>query len=228
MTTDKTTYAKVAARLGVAPDADPTTLLAAFDEVQAEKAHVRTKAAGVHAEGNEPAPPAERTTTRYEPPDGTVLVDAITFDSARDYAQTLDRFRAQVAERVGVDPTADPSVVLAAVEEALGESADTAEGVEVVDTAELQSLRQDAEQHRTARERAVVEAAVHDGRLRSFERRRWVSLLQQSPDAAAVLAGLPKGRVPVDGPIGYTGALDAVGEGPPDDDLDRLFGDDRR
>ncbi|TCC51280.1 hypothetical protein E0H75_14260 [Kribbella capetownensis] len=155
-------------------------------------------------------------------------MDEGVFTNLKDQAVGLDNFRASVAERLGCDPTSNPAVVRAAIDEALSETVQADEGTATIDTTGLAGLRADAERHRTARERTLVEAAIRDGRLRSFEREPWVAMLQDTPAAAAVLAGLPKGRVPVDGPRGYTGDLGAVGEGGLSDDLDRLFGNERR
>lgn len=224
----KVTYGKVAERLGLGADVDGSTLLDALDEVKAEAAELR---ADTVAGGTEPAPPvataelpAEPATSRFTPPPGLALVDEATLTQVRDRAQSFDLFRADLAARLGCDPSADTPTMLAAVDEALTEVAETTEGIETIDSAELTALRADAEAHRTARQRTTVEAAVRDGRIPPRDREHWVNLLTTSPRATETLERLPKGLIPVDGPRGYTGGADDVGEGQPDDVMGRLFG----
>jgi hypothetical protein len=225
----KTARAQLAELVGVDQDADKATVNRAALEVLDELDELKKTP---HPQGAQTARPVDAspvidTPTAFQPPAGTMLVDEGVFASLRDQASRFDNLRAELAQRVGCDDTADLKVVLAAVDEALAEAADMAptEGVEMVNAAELAELRTDAQLQRTAVERNVVENAIRDGRIPSRDRGHWVNLLTVSPSAAETLQGLPKGLIPVDGPRGYTGGLEAVREGS-EDLLDKLFGED--
>ena len=89
------------------------------------------------------------------------------------------------------------------------------EGVVAIDAAQLEQLRQQAaagvearnEQMRQHREQ-LVQAAVADGRIPPARREHWLNQLEVDPGSEQVLAGLQKGLIPVDGPIGSNGAVD--------------------
>ncbi len=86
------------------------------------------------------------------------------------------------------------------------------EGMQIVETATIEALRVDAAAGRAAREeqltdqrRALVAAAVNDGRIAPVRREHWVTQLAADPGAAEVLASLAKGLIPVDGERGHAG-----------------------
>lgn len=124
-------------------------------------------------------------------------------------------------ERLGIpaEATLDDAGILAAVDEALTEQADTtpatpAAGTVVLDEAQYQDLQTAATEGRAARQEqlataraALVEAAVEDGRIAPARREHWVNTLEADPGMEATLAGLAKGLVPIEAK-GYTGGVD--------------------
>jgi hypothetical protein len=159
-------------------------------------------------------------------------VDRGMLDNLRERAEAPDRLRAGLAERLGVEPAEDVDGLLSALDGVLNDLATApglpAEGHEIVAAEELANLRADAELHRTARERTLVDAAIHDGRIPPAARASWMTLLQNDPDGASAktLAGLRKNTIPLE-TVGYTGTAADVGEGAPGDEYAALFGDDK-
>lgn len=156
-------------------------------------------------------------------------VDPNILAQLHQQASAGDEIRAALAEHLGSDPTADVRTLLAKLDETLTDLA-TAPGLaeagtEIVNAEELAALRADAHMHRTAKERELVNAALRDGKIPFSDKSHWMNLLAVSPSAAETLASLPKGLIPVDGPQGYTGGMDAVAEGEPADDYERLYGE---
>ena len=83
----------------------------------------------------------------------------------------------------------------------------------------VEARKQQLAENRTS----LVDAALRDGRIAASEKADWLTSLALDPGKEKVLAALPKGLIPVDGPQGYTGSLAEVGE---DDAVyDKLFGD---
>lgn len=126
-------------------------------------------------------------------------------------------------ERLGIsaDASLDDAGLLAAVDEALSERADTTTttqapaGTVLVDEQVLADLRTAAEQGVAAREQQVTEArsrlvenAVQDGRIAPARREDWLATLAADPGAEATLAALPKGLIPVGPSAGYTGGVE--------------------
>lgn len=118
-------------------------------------------------------------------------------------------------KQLGVADDADEATILAALTEALAEQAEPPSaalppGVVTVEKATLDELRAKAargdearaRQEREDRER-LVEAAVADGRIAPARREHWVAALAADPGAAATLAGLEKGLVPVGAELGH-------------------------
>lgn len=128
---------------------------------------------------------------------------------------------------INAEATLTDTELLAAVDEALAEqdeesaataapaaSATPAPGTVVLDQEQHASLVSDAAAGREARKRqleddrkALVNAAVLDGRIAPSRVEHWENSLAADPGAAAVLATLEKGLIPVDA-IGYTGGVD--------------------
>jgi hypothetical protein len=219
----KTVRAHLTDLVGIAPDADDATALAALDEAIAEAEETNRTPRPAAGQTARPVA-ASAAPVAYQPPTGTLVVDEGMFASLKDRATGFETMRAELARRVGCDDSADAPTVMAALDEALSEVAESLpDGVEMVAATELAELRADAQLHRTSAERSVVENAVRDGRIPPRDRGHWVNLLAVSPSAAETLESLPKGLIPLE-PKGYTGSLEAVGEGI-DDPLDKLFGE---
>lgn len=71
----------------------------------------------------------------------------------------------------------------------------------------------------------LVDAALRDGRIAASEKADWLKALELDPGKEKILASLPKGLIPVDGPRGYTGDLADVGE---DDEVyNKLFAEEK-
>lgn len=134
-----------------------------------------------------------------------------------------DTIKAGLIERLGVkDADISDEALLAAVDEALDEQAETTntvtaalpEGVVTIDSTVLASLQADArrgaearaEQDSTRRDGIIAEA-LRDGRITSATREKWrASLDKDETGAAELLAGLAKNAVPVE-PVGVSDTL---------------------
>ena len=166
-----------------------------------------------------PAEPAENTTPQ---PEGADMAS--------------DRFLSGLRERLGVNAELDEDGLLAALDEALSEQAESTrsvsasipDGTTLIDQsalAELQAsaaLGRAAHEQQTADRRArIVDEAVTDGRIPPARRDHWLAQLKADEEGIApVLASLPKGTIPL-AEAGYTGGVDEAS----DDDLifDKLF-----
>lgn len=127
-------------------------------------------------------------------------------------------------ERLGIPAAATltDTEILAAVDEALAEQAETVApvvaapvaGTVVLDEAAYQDLQAKAAEGSAARKEQLaaartnlVEAAVNDGRIPPSRRDHWVNTLEADPGMEATLAGMAKGLVPLVA-AGYTGGVD--------------------
>lgn len=137
--------------------------------------------------------------------------------------------------RLGVAEDADETTILAALDEALDERADTdpapaasltqVEGTTLVDTATYEQLRDDAAAGRAARDQQAAEsrdraisAAVTDGRIPPARADHWRKQWDADPaGASATLANLEPGTVPVD-----EAGHDAGGDSDPANDIDAV------
>lgn len=131
--------------------------------------------------------------------DAQALVDAVVALSADESTEPPDPAKA-------TEPTT-PSVAAAA--------ARLPEGMQIVETATIESLRVDAVAGREAREQQLtdqraqlVDAAVRDGRIAPARREHWVGAMKADSGMAEVLASLAKGLIPVDGERGHSEAAD--------------------
>lgn len=118
-------------------------------------------------------------------------------------------------------------------EEESEETGEVAEGPNtiVVSKAQWEALTASAQDGVTARKQqltehraGLVEAALRDGRIAASEKADWLTSLNLDPGKEKVLAALPKGLIPVDGPQGYTGSLSDVGEDSDDALYDSIYG----
>lgn len=139
-----------------------------------------------------------------------------------DHAEFLTGLKS----RLGVtDAAADEASILAALDEALAEQADTLpsplpDGVVAIDSAVLEGLRADAAAGRQAldaqtavRRDQLLDAALADGRVAPANRGVWRERLDKDEEGTAALLGTlaTNKAVPVD-PIGYTGGQDESSE----------------
>ena len=116
--------------------------------------------------------------------------------------------------RLGLADDADEATILAAVDE-LAAAADAdpdpeevpalPEGISAIETATLAALQADAAAGREARDeqvkaerKALVAAAVKDGRIAPARAEHWEKQLAADPGSSAVLASLAPGLVPVE------------------------------
>lgn len=143
--------------------------------------------------------PAEPTTG---PKPETATADTAALDQLRRRAGEPDELRTAIAARLNVARDAD---LLSALDEVITRASrpQVPEGCEVLDSDALAELRRDAEVGRTARETALVSAAVADGRIPPASRSSWLTLLATDPNAERTLASLRKGTIPVS-PVGYS------------------------
>jgi hypothetical protein len=110
-----------------------------------------------------------------------------------------DDLRAAIAQRIGCQAGIADDQLLAALDAALTRRPD---GTVLIDAEALTELRTQAEAGRNSRERALVDAALRQGKIIAAAADTWLTLLQHNPEAAATaLAGL-KPIVPV-GQHGY-------------------------
>ena len=130
----------------------------------------------------------------------------------------------QMRESLGLEASATKEDILAAIGTSTDDEGDSAsadeptpaadpapptEGTVTVDSATLASLRAQAARGEEARTRqeaedreALVSAAVRDGRIPPARKEHWVKALEADPGAAASLAGLEPGLIPVGEPVG--------------------------
>lgn len=134
-----------------------------------------------------------------------------------------DDFMAGVRDRLGVtDADASDETVLAALDEALAEQADTPaapaaslpEGAMVVDKAAHEQLQRDASAGRQAmdaidaqRRDGIIAAAMKDGRIAASAKDSWRTQLDKDEDGIkALLESFPKNAVPVE-EVGHSDTL---------------------
>lgn len=161
----------------------------------------------------------------------------------RSAVDFTDEELTQMRESLGLDDSATKEDILAAIaakpadEEDSGDDSSTAtdpapapapaEGTVTVDSETLATLRAQAargdEAHRRQQKEdreALVSAAVKDGRIPPARKDHWLKQLEIDPGAAASLASLEPGLIPVDQPVGVGITPDAA-----DDPLyTQLFG----
>ena len=166
--------------------------------------------------GNAPAPtiPTRAAARTHEPP--AEPAETTTHKEGSDMSDTIT---SGLRERLGIkaDAELDENGILAALDEALAERAETrtpVPGTTVIDEVTLADLQAKAEQGEAARalqlaqERETnVNAAVADGRIPPARKDHWLAQLSADPGASEVLAGLPKGTVPTVA-AGFTGGVD--------------------
>ncbi|WP_193596080.1 head maturation protease, ClpP-related [Microbacterium sp. YJN-G] len=146
----------------------------------------------------------------HEPPVSTEPGSAIRKENVVAY----DDFKAGIRERLGMtDADATDETVLAALDEALAEQADTEaapvatipEGTQVVENGVLDQLRADAAAGRQAREQqirdrrdGIITAALKDGRITAASKDSFRALLDADEEGTSkVLAAMAPNTVPV-------------------------------
>lgn len=207
----------LADRVAVIPDAGETETVGEPEVVTVDEPEDRTPlrliaAARVAAEAT-PKPPV--STEPGEP-------------NQRGVAMS-DDFKAGLRERLGVtDAAASDETLLAALDEALAEHANTTpdpapvaasvpEGAIVLDKGVHEQLVSDAQAGRKAmeiidaqRRDDIVEAALRDGRIASASREVWRAQLDKDEDGTkALLESMPRNTVPV-AEIGHAGEPQSV------------------
>lgn len=204
---DEAVAAGLADRVGKATDGDAST-----GDPAAARARFDLSMFAHAGRDQAPAPalPARTQTPSTEPVQGYP-----TRKGDADMAFTDD-----VRQRLGItDEAATDETLLAALDEALAEQADDTsgaasaqlpEGVTAIETETLNQLRASAQrgedaraqQEREGRER-IVDQAIADGKFGRARRDHWLASLTADPEgAAATIAGLERGLVPVE-PIGH-------------------------
>lgn len=136
-----------------------------------------------------------------------------------------DEQLATMRQELGLEADADEAAISTALTERLAAPPEPAptpspepvpttlpEGVVTIDSAQLEALQVAARRGDEARARqeaedraATVDAAVGDGRIPPARREHWLSQLAADPGAAAVLASLTPGLIPVGAAIGHAG-----------------------
>lgn len=169
----------------------------------------RTPAAATADDGNPPNVEGSAAVLEFTTEQDAALLAALGLASDSTDAQAVvDAVVALAADEANEPPdtpkAGDPPVAASA--------AKLPEGMQIVETATIEALRVDAAAGRAAREeqltdqrRALVAAAVNDGRIAPVRREHWVTQLAADPGAAEVLASLAKGLIPVDGERGHAG-----------------------
>ena len=134
----------------------------------------------------------------------------------KDEAMAYGDLQAGLRERLGVtDASPSDETLLAALDEALTEQADTArtitvtpvlpDGAQIVDAAAFADLQARAEAGDAAiesqtsdRRDAIIKAAIEDGRIAPASRTTWRTGLDKDEDGTtALLTSLPKNTIPV-------------------------------
>ena len=139
-----------------------------------------------------------------------------------------DTLMAGLRDRLGItDAETSEDAILAALDEALNEQAETPEpqaampdGVTMIETAVLAELQTAAAEVRSIRDErtaerraALVEAAITEGRIAPARRDHWLAQLNADEEgAAAVLATLAAGTIPL-GEVGHSDDVEASDEG---------------
>jgi hypothetical protein len=111
---------------------------------------------------------------------------------------TKINWRAEIAQRLGLDADIDQTQLLTALDRTLT----LPDGVTLIDLEALEELRAQAELGRTHRERGIVEQAIRAGKIPPASRASWITLLQTTPGAEATLASIRPGTLPL-ATIGY-------------------------
>lgn len=138
-----------------------------------------------------------------------------------------DTLMAGLRDRLGItDAETSEDAILAALDEALNEQAETPEpqaampdGVTMIETAVLAELQTAAAEVRSIRDErtaerraALVEAAITEGRIAPARRDHWLAQLNADEEgAAAVLATLAAGTIPL-GELGHSDDVEASDE----------------
>ena len=138
-----------------------------------------------------------------------------------------DTLMAGLRDRLGItDAETSEDAILAALDEALNEQAETPEpqaampdGVTMIETAVLAELQTAAAEVRSIRDErtaerraALVEAAISEGRIAPARRDHWLAQLNADEEgAAAVLATLAAGTIPL-GEVGHSDDVEASDE----------------
>ncbi|MDQ1206198.1 head maturation protease, ClpP-related [Microbacterium sp. SORGH_AS_0862] len=205
----------LADRAGVVPDAGTATTVGADDEetddlivITLDDDADAAAAARIHAAA------ASARAAAPKPPDSTEPGNPAN----KEELTMSDKFLADVRDRLGItDANASEETVLAALDERVATPAPTAalpDGVVPIEATQLEQMRADAAAGRQARDEqiataraATVEAAVADGRIAPARRDHWIAALAADEGAAATLAGLEKGLIPLE-PKGHTGGID--------------------
>ena len=126
-----------------------------------------------------------------------------------------------LSERLGISAESSEETILAALDEALSERAETSHtttaptGTVIVDEGTLAELQASAALGRAAHERqvaadreAAVLNAVNTGRIAASRADAWRAQLAADPGAVEVLNSLPENTIPLK-PAGYTGDQEA-------------------
>lgn len=151
----------------------------------------------------------ERLGLKAEASDEEVVakLDAVMKNSEAETEETEQETEAEEGE--DLDETAGPNTVVVSKAQWDALNASARDGAE--------ARKQQLTEHRAG----MVEAALRDGRIAASEKTDWLNALELDPGKEKVLAAMPKGLIPVDGPQGYTGSLADVGE---DDEIyNKLF-----
>lgn len=194
---------------------------------------VFTYAGRAHA----PAPAAIASRTPKPP---TASAGGTTQPEGAAVVDFNDQQITALREQVGFPADADAGTIVAAVTEALTESADPAEtpqipeGMALVETTVLDELRNGARQGTEARQRQLtedrdraIEDAIRTGRTTPARREHWQNAWNADPDGTAqILASLAPGLVPVD-EVGHAGDVDTAAKTADDVLYANVFGDEK-
>lgn len=152
--------------------------------------------------------PEPSTATAAEPAAASGTTDPETEGAMPDLSEGL-------RQRLGLAAEATEDTILAALDEALTERAETTPvaastppaaptGVEQIDAVTLDELRRQAAAGAAARTQQelehrtrTVDAAIRDGRIPPARRDHWLTQLAADPGAETVLVSLAKGTVPL-------------------------------
>lgn len=205
-------YEDVPATTAVAAGAPPRRAVLSYASRAESRPGATQTPATAPAAGSIAAAAAEGSTAvEFTPEQITTITEALGIAADSD-AQTIAAAAVQVVEE---QPSAADAQA-AAVAAAAG-SRELPEGIVAIDSVQLEQLRASAAQGVAAREqqeqdqrRALVDAAVSDGRIAPARREAWLSSLKANPASAQDLAGLATGLIPVTGEIGHAGDGDEV------------------
>lgn len=228
--------AGLADRVAVVPDSGPSETAGTDEPDAGDGSEVEdTFDLSIYNHAGRSSAPAPKQPGASAPGSTSQRASALGDTSQEGGADVNDTQLATLRQKVGVSADADLDTVFAALDEALLERANPSAppaGTVHIDEAALAALQADAAAGRAALDEqvsaqrvALVTAAVNDGRIPPARKEHWLAQLAADDEGArSVLAGLPKGLIPV----AELGHGDGVDDASATDHYADVFGDEQK